>query len=725
MNVTRFGVFVQITNKRKQYALMTSAAPILSSQKRYSLKMDHRRVLGAIYPATLPKYSKRYGEERLPEIARRKVPVAEVSIMNTEQFERPLSSLQASVEAVSSADHFVEMSANLQTVDAMQRSSKDVLAEISSQQLFNKTEEITTIHPLKISSFDRIIAPIAADIDSIDQIVRQRQKTHTEAVLLAANEAERNVTKESDVVQNPHELKRTIRDVQGTIEHYHEFSLLHKFLKAVILDGMTEGIVTARDVYEHIVEVFNRLTVIAETSLPDISLSQMSHTTAETSLLDISLSQINHTTKEAFEISYEKGNREQLHEAINEESYDANYSSAVHDVHLTSEEKMDHLSDEIYAIENNLCETDISQSDHIAALQLFNEGTSGQQVIDADIHVGHESDRITKRIDTVLSLMDELAATAVMLTIELIAAELESSQPNKTNDVHMVESEISAPTNREINASVISGIDKFQVLRKVFAALLDNSMDESSLRGRPVYEHVLELFDRIQNVSHNSHLLTDEWVERMVHTLQIMLEREENSEIQRETHETIVETADELHLSNNIEVIDKGIYQQAERNEINLSVSIPEQMENVERSEVKQAAICSEFESAAKQWIVIEVDLQQNELANIKEVMQQISFAGYETFERMMEHAVTLDTLESAGVNTEQDIVLAHFTFAEHSVTENVLMAPFTDAIRDITENAYMDEPEDGYLKQKKKKRIWLIPAKPNFYSGWTWKKTR
>lgn len=71
MPTTRYGVRVGV-NVQKRYSVLTSAAPILSNQKRYGIQVENRVILTKQYPMTLRSYSLRYAHSEQETRARRK-----------------------------------------------------------------------------------------------------------------------------------------------------------------------------------------------------------------------------------------------------------------------------------------------------------------------------------------------------------------------------------------------------------------------------------------------------------------------------------------------------------------------------------------------------------------------------------------------------------------------------------------------------------------------------
>lgn len=71
MPTTRYGVRVGV-NVQKKYSVLTSAAPILSNQKRYGVQVENRVILTKQYPMTSRSYSLRYAHSEQETRARRK-----------------------------------------------------------------------------------------------------------------------------------------------------------------------------------------------------------------------------------------------------------------------------------------------------------------------------------------------------------------------------------------------------------------------------------------------------------------------------------------------------------------------------------------------------------------------------------------------------------------------------------------------------------------------------
>lgn len=71
MPTTRYGVRVGLSTS-KRYSVLTSAAPILSNQKRYGVQVENRVIITKKYPVTLLAYSLRYAYSEQETRARRK-----------------------------------------------------------------------------------------------------------------------------------------------------------------------------------------------------------------------------------------------------------------------------------------------------------------------------------------------------------------------------------------------------------------------------------------------------------------------------------------------------------------------------------------------------------------------------------------------------------------------------------------------------------------------------
>ncbi|MED4914305.1 hypothetical protein [Parageobacillus thermoglucosidasius] len=984
MNVTRFCVSVRPFVQGKQYALTTSVTPILSSQKRYQLKIDNRRILGQIYPAIVPKYSKRYGEERLPETAKRRVREVEVTHIDFEQSAKKAPVLLKELGDFTSAERLLEVEAHLtlsneldrlttkevslnalsewnrdQTIIDIQLSEQKTFTRertesihLSEQRSFERIEPFVLIDENKFSLFDSTGEPLTVDIAAFEELVRQNEKNFTDAILGADEKAIRYDLSDVRLLE-VEEIRKADNEINAVLSRSEGFLLLRRLLQNILLDGMEESTLVNRTVYEHIFDLFSRITRLEELSsqsweqserIPEINdaieddcedvnaktdipcdaeiyndfcisdltrdiidgqldliekadrdlmeiaapipytqeakisqkeqlaviendeaaaaanrmfdatdtnghaasrseqtadvesrdLEEASSTAtvvdadAETfdieeltrsqtknaympaaediatliqqietvalvndiddfslvrgvikTILDESIGQGTFKGRYVYEHIFDLFSRITRLEELSSQSWEQSeripeINDAIEDDWETVNAKTDIPCDaEIY---NDFCisdltrdivdgqldliekadrdllietaasiplqEAEVSQKEQLAVIEEDEIAAAANRTFDATDINGHDASRSEQAEDVESKGLEEASPTSAVVDVDATTFDIEELTRSQTEDVYMLAAnDVATLLQQAKELSLINGIDNFSLVRDVIKAILDESIGQGTFKGRYVYEHIIELFQRIDNEPYESSMMHSELVQKISETVQAMLNNHEAAEVQRQLQSAVIEMTSEMSRSVNVELIDETLYSSADKNKKEVLVA-SEQLNDADRSASEQIIFCEktepvdqalsewnaelqEVEQATNQWLVIEADLNPHEMARIKEVMYQAGFAGYETFERMMEQAVSLDQLEASGRELEKDIVLSHFVFAEHDVIENVIMANFNEAIRDILEIVYVDEIEDSDIIQKKKKRIWLIPAKPNFYSGWTWKKTR
>jgi hypothetical protein len=757
MNVTRFCVSVKPFVQGKQYALTTSVTPILSSQKRYQLKIDNRRILGQIYPVIVPKYSKRYGEERLPETAKRRVREVEVTHIDFEQSAKKASVLLKELDDFTSAERLLEAEAHLTLSNELDRlTTKEIslntlsewnrdhkidiqLSEqktftrertedihLSEHKSFERIEPSLLVNENNLSLFDRFGEPLTANITAFNELEGRNEKSMTDAVLGVDEEAIRYAL--SDVRLLGVEESRKIDNViHAVLSRPEELILLRGLLQTVLLDGAEESKLVNPTVYEHIFELFNRIKRLEE--LSPLSWAQSKH-----------VSEIN----DAIEDNYESAKTDISCdvEIYNDFClFDLTRDSVDGQLDLIEKADRDLLIETAASIP--LQEAEVSQKEQLAVIEEDEIAAAANRTFDATDINGHDASRSEQAEDVESKGLEEASPTSAVVDVDATTFDIEELTRSQTEDVYMLAAnDVATLLQQAKELSLINGIDNFSLVRDVIKAILDESIGQGTFKGRYVYEHIIELFQRIDNEPYESSMMHSELVQKISETVQAMLNNHEAAEVQRQLQSAVIEMTSEMSRSVNVELIDETLYSSADKNKKEVLVA-SEQLNDADRSASEQIILCEktesvdqalsewnaelqEVEQATNQWLVIEADLNPHEMADrIREVMYQAGFAGYETFERMMEQVVSLDQLEASGRELEKDIVLSHFVFAEHDVIENVIMANFNEAIRDILEIVYVDEIEDSDIIQKKKKRIWLIPAKPNFYSGWTWKKTR
>ncbi|ANB66115.1 hypothetical protein GFC29_3813 (plasmid) [Anoxybacillus sp. B7M1] len=667
--------------------------------------MDNRRILGEIYPASVPKYSKRYAEERVPETAKRRVKELEITIFDTEMLSKTSELAISEVGEFVSAEKTVDIQACLSveasgeritnpeiTLHTLIEFTRDVSTEmhlneceganrqrispvyLSEQREFSRVETYVSIHEHKAASFEHINDHFFAELSEINRLDRWVKN-------IAARLGTYEDANSADRIQ------------MAILPHSEEFRLLYQLFQAILADGMEQASPAQRSVYEHLMDLSDRITRLENGSVSRLEQSERL------------LVNIHHTNEDHYDFAQAIG----LHQGeIVNDFY-------IGDPHLRlMEGRLDDIEDaDRNATEEaatvSIQEAEMPQTEWPVLLgkeEMANPFNQEFQALDTP---GCEAPRLEKIAAEAIDCGIDHAFSIPSSEVEAVFSAIEELSRIQTEDIQLLDSSVAAATLiQKIEAvAVESGVDTLSLTRSVLEALLDTSMGEAAFKGRYVYEHIVEEFQRMDNQPVELRLSLDERVQKRNDTV--------------------------LALMNH----DKA----ANRAEKNVSISSGH-LDNGERVTSDQTIFCEKKEPAEKvgdawsaelqllelaneKWIVVEANLHQYDIARIQEAMQEIEFAGYESFDRMMEHALSIDDVEIGSRGLEHDIVLSHLVVADHNVIENVIMSDFNAAIRNILEIGYVDETESGQMVPKNKKRIWLIPARPNFYSGWTWKKTR
>lgn len=710
MRTTSYGIRVRPATS-KRYGIQLSAAPVLSHQLQYGIKVDSRELIVASHPVTLPYYSIRSGHEEEQFRARRR--------------EREFSASLIAPEVLhlqTKDDVLVDMT----TGDVM-HAANDVpvmLTEtVSGRSTFEQPIELNTAPVLSRRTRERSVTLAESRGASVQSEPREIAMTAELSTSVSRN-IEDVVEERSTIMDrlNRHldAFESSVPSLAMTTEMEHEAVLQE-------IEGMDIPLIETEETRfdaasrisitrlaeEQRENELKRTTVPIETVEQKVEQQTKTNDPQETQLSAIHAVYHNHIPEEVSETAVETGvyqertylaaeheplaaSRDEVRDVDEEWVLDASRLTNPVPSTLQSLETLERL---VRTYETDEAAPDMAKRDQVtlatADEMLASDGAGRTEPVELTDTI--QMERNVRTRDVVLEALAEGDASGHVEEVHVVAITGGRRQQLSTADLVTL---LAATKDESAELAILEGVAEGDRVCRDHLATLEEMLDSDI----PAYEVVEETLDAAERKSLTLEAKMEDTttIERLpseaeadvVHLVTAHMER---------TYETALSELDQAKTERQREVF------MAESDEMTIdrmkeaSLAVLDEME---RTMDYQDAILDDFASAGRS--TSEAVYDDLDMAT-RSVIHRLELVGHDELQTVATDAV-LETHDEMGHTAKPAVMHDHHEAVRKERTFSATIEELLDAIPWI----------------KKKKKIWLIPSRTNHWNPLShWKKTR
>lgn len=710
MRTTSYGIRVRPATS-KRYGIQLSAAPVLSHQMHYGIKVESRELIVASHPVTLPYYSIRSGHEEEQFRARRR--------------EREFSASLIAPEVL-----------HLQTKD-------DVLVDMTTGDVMHAANDVPVMLTETVSGRSTFEQPIELNTAPVlSRRTRERSVTLAESRGASVQSEPREIAMTAELSTS---VSRNIEDVveeRSTImdrlsRHLDAFESSVPSLamttemehEAVLqeIEGMDMPLIETEETRfdaasrisitrlaeEQRENELKRTTVPIETVEQKVEQQTKTNDPQETQLSAIHAIHHNHVPEEVSETAVETGvyqertylaaeheplaaSRDEVRDVDEEWMLDASRLTNPVPSTLQSLETLERL---VRTYETDEAAPDMAERDQVtlatADEMLASDGAGRTEPVELTDTI--QMERNVRTRDVVLEALAEGDASGHVEEVHVVAITGGRRQQLSTADLVTL---LAATKDESAELAILEGVAEGDRVSRDHLATLEEMLDSDI----PAYEVVEETLDAAgrKSLTLEAKMEDTTTIERLpseaeadvVHLVTAHMER---------TYETALSELDQAKTERQREVF------MAESDEMTIdrmkeaSLAVLDEME---RTMDYQDAILDDFASAGRS--TSEEVYDDLDMAT-RSVIHRLELVGHDELQTVATDAV-LETHDEMGRTAKPAVMHDHHEAVRKERTFSATIEELLDAIPWI----------------KKKKKIWLIPSRANHWNPLShWKKTR
>lgn len=710
MRTTSYGIRVRPATS-KRYGIQLSAAPVLSHQLQYGIKVDSRELIVASHPVTLPYYSIRNGHVEEQIRARRREREFSASLIAPEvlqlkEKEEVLADLLPYLEMQPDSDKVItlvdyeparitfEHPVELTTAPVLSRRTRErsvSLDEIRGASVSSEPREMMMAAELTVSAIRNTEEVIEERSDILERLSRLLDAVQSDVPLLAmTTEVEHEA-----VLQEIEGMDMPLRETEeARFDAASRIGLIHlaEEERKNELERTTVPIETA----EEKVEQQTKTNDPQETQLSAIHVVYHNHVPEEVSETAVETGVYQERTYLAAEHEPLAASRDEVRDVDEESMLDASRLTNPVPSALQSLETFERL---VRTYETDEAAPDMAERDQVtlatADEMLASDGAGRTEPVELTDTIQMERNIRTRDVD--VEGLAEGDASGHVEEIHVVAITGGRRQQLSTADLVTF---MAATKDESAELAILEGVAEGEAVSRDHLANLEEMLDSDI----PAYEVVEETPDAAERKSFTLEAKMEDTttIERLpseaeadvVHLVTAHMER---------TYETILSELGQVKMERQLNVF------MSESDEMTIdrmkeaSLAVLDEME---RTLDYQYAILDDFASAGRS--TSEAVYDDLDMAT-RSVIHRLELVGHDELQTVATDA-SLETHDEMGRTVKPAVMHEHHETVRKERTFSATIEEFLDAIPWI----------------KKKKKIWLIPSRANHWNPLShWKKTR
>lgn len=710
MRTTSYGIRVRPATS-KRYGVRLSAAPVLSHQLQYGIKVDSRELIVASHPVTLPYYSIRNGHVEEQIRARRREREFSASLIAPEvlqlkEKEEVLVELSPYLEMQPGSDKVItlvdyeparitfEHPIELTTAPALSRRTRErsvSLEETRGASVSNAPREMTMAAELS-TSVSRNMEEVTEEISDI----LERLTRHLDAV-------ESNVPYLAMTTEVEHEA--VLQEIEGMDMPLRE-------TEEARFDAASRiGLIHLAE--EERKNELERTTVLIETAEEKVEQQTKTNDPLETQLSAIHTVYHNHVPEEVAETTVETGvyqertylaaeheplaaSRDEIQDVDEGSIHDASRRTNPEPATLDSIETLERL---VKTYQTDEAAPDVAKRDQVilalADEVLASDATGRMEPV--ELIGANQMSRavITREVD--VEAFAEGNASAHAENVQVVAITDGRRQASSSADLVAL---LAASKDGSSEMVVLEGVAEADAVSRDHLAILEEMLD-SDIPAYEVEEETLDAAAR-KTLTLEAELGDATTIERLPSEDEATVIDLVAAQIER-TYETVIAELDQVKTEWQHDVImTKTNSMTIDRmKEVSLAV-----LDETDRTADYQDAILDDVDDAGR--TMTEAVYDDMDMGT-RSVIHRLELVGHDELQTVATDAV-LETHDEMGRTVKPAVMHGHQEAVRKERTFSATLEKFLDTV----------------LRIKKKKKIWLIPSRANHWNPLShWKKTR
>lgn len=710
MRTTSYGIRVRPATS-KRYGIRLPAAPVLSHQMHYGIKVDSRELIVASHPVTLPYYSIRSGHEEEQVRARRREREFSASLIAPEVLR-----LKEKDEVLADLTPYLEMKPAVNKVITL-------VDYEPARTTFEHPVELTTAPVLSRRTRERSVS--LDEIRSMSVQTEPREMTMTAEVSTSVSRNMEEVAEESsDILER---LTRHLDAVQSSVSYVAMTTEVEHEAVLQEIEGMDMPLreteearfdTASRIGLVHLAEEerkneLERTTVSIETVEQKVEQQTKTNDPQEAQLSAIHAVYHNHVPEEVAETAFETGvyqertllaaEQEPL-VASRDEVLDVEEGTWLDASRLTNPEPImlqsfETLERSVRIYDTDEAAPDVAERDQVTLAitdeLLASDGSGHTEPVELTDTIQMERNIRTRDVDVVALTGGD--ASGHVEEIHVVAITGGRRQQLSTVDLVTL---LAGTKEESAELAVLEGVAEGEPVSRDHLAILEEMLD-SDIPAYEVEEETLDAAER-KTLTLEAKLDDTTTIERLpseeeadvVHLVTAHMER---------TYETVLSELDQAKMERQHDIVLNDLDEMTINRMKDASLAVLDEMEPTMDY---QDAILDDVATAGR--TMNEAVYDDSDMAT-RSVIHRLELIGHDELQTTATDAV-LETHDEMGRTVKPAVMHEHHEAVRKERTFSATLEEFLDAIPWL----------------KKKKKIWLIPSRANHWNPLShWKKTR
>lgn len=710
MRTTSYGIRVRPATS-KRYGIQLSAAPVLSHQMHYGIKVDSRELIVASHPVTLPYYSIRIGHEEEQFRARRREREFSASLIAPEvlrlkERDEVLANLTPYLEMEPAADKVITLVDYEPARTTFEHPVELTTAPVLSRRTRERSVTLDESRWASVQSEPREIAmttELSASVSRNTEDVVEDRSTMFKRLTRHLDAFESSVPSLAMTTEMEHEA--VLQEIEGM-----DMPLIET--EETRFDAASRILIT-RLVEEQCKNELERTTVPLETVEQKMEQQTKTNDPQETQQSAIHAVYHNHVAVEVAEtgiqtVVYQErtylaaeqnpfvASRDEVHVVDDVFIHDASRRTNPESGSLESIETLERL---VNTYQTDEAAPDMAERDLViiaTADEVLASDSSGRmepvELIDTTEVARTE---ITRDVE-----LEQFAEGDASAHVENVQIEAITEGRRETSSTAHLVTFLETSKDGSSEMVVLKGVVKADAVSRDHLAILEEMLD-SDIPAYEVEEETLDAAER-KTLTVEGNIQDTTTIERLPSEAEAEVVYLVTAHMER-TYETILWELDQVKMERQHDIVLNDLDEMTIERMKEASLAVLDEME---RTTDYQDAILDDLVSAGRtmnEAVYDDLDIVT------RSVIHRLELVGHDELQTVATDAV-LETHDEMGRTAKPAVMYEHHEAVRKERTFTAQLEEFLDAIPWI----------------KKKKKIWLIPSRANHWNPLShWKKTR